>query len=411
MIGSIQVQNISKFYKQFNHRWAHIIHLLSGGWLQQPKKKPVLKNINFNVRPGEAVGIIGQNGSGKSTLLKIIAGIVSPTQGNIACSGEIAALLELGMGFNPEFTGRQNAIMACQLRGLTNKTIQNLLPQIYDFAEIGSYFDRPLRTYSSGMQVRLAFSAATAIRPDILIVDEALSVGDVYFQHKSISRIREFKEQGTTLFFVSHDAAAVKTLCDRAILLDKGDQLLDDNPENVINYYNALIAQKEKDLEIKQIESQQKITTTRSGNGKAKIRSIEIFNEQNESSRAFLVGEVATITCKIEYFAKVDEPTFGLVIRDRLGNNIFGTNTFYLSHTYNTPGLIEITFKIKLNLGLGSYSLTLASHSRSSHVEDNHDWWDNSIIFEMIPANHYQFVGVSYLPIEVFSQPLSPNGI
>lgn len=406
MIGSIEANNIRKTYKQHSHRWSHVVNLLSAGKFKKPIEKCVLENINFRVKAGEAVGIVGQNGSGKSTLLKIIAGITSPCQGGITSRGQIAALLELGMGFNPEFTGRQNAQMACQLRGLDNKTIQSLMPEIYDFAEIGNYFDQPLRTYSSGMQVRLAFSAATALRPDILIIDEALSVGDVYFQHKSISRISEFKRKGTTLFFVSHDASAVKTLCDRALLLDKGQLIIDDAPDNVLNYYNALIAQKEKDLEIKQLESQSKVRMTRSGNGKAKILSIELLNEKQEASRAFLVGDIVTIKCQVQYFVKVKNATFGMVIRDRLGNDIFGTNTYYLSHSFTTPGTVEVRFKVQLNLGYGHYSITLASHSLNSHVEDSHDWWDNSIIFEMIPANSYHFVGVSYLPIEVCSRQL-----
>lgn len=406
MIGSIDISNISKKYKQHRNRWAHMTHSLSGGRLKQPEEKWVLKDITFKVNPGESIGIIGQNGSGKSTLLKIITGITTPSTGFISCFGKISALLELGMGFNPELTGRQNAQMACQLRGLDNKTIKTLMNEIYEFAEIGNYFDQPLRTYSSGMQVRLAFSAATALRPDILIVDEALSVGDIYFQHKSIARIREFKEKGTTLFFVSHDASAVKTLCDRAVLLERGQLTLDGTPDNVLNYYNAIVSQKEKDLQIKQIENTAKIVTTRSGNGKAKILNIELFDEKNTSSRAFLVGDTAIVRCQINYHTQIDNAAFGIVIRDRLGNDVFGTNTFYLNHKLVTPGIIEIEFKLKLNLGYGHYSITVASHSLSSHIEDNHDWWDNSVIFEIIPAGDYQFVGVNYLPVEVYSRPL-----
>lgn len=406
MTESIIVNNISKKYKHHNNRWAHITHSLTRGRFKPPVEKWVLQNITFKVYTGESIGIVGQNGSGKSTLLKIIAGITSPSVGTITCCGKIAALLELGMGFNPELSGRQNAQMACQLRGLDNRTTQQLMQNIYEFSEIGSYFDQPLRTYSSGMQVRLAFSAATALRPDILIIDEALSVGDVYFQHKCISRIREFKEQGTTLFFVSHDASAVKTLCDRAVLLEHGKLTLDDNPENVLNYYNAIIAQKEKDLEIKQLETKQQITTTRSGNGKAKILGVELLNQRGQATRAFLVGETAFIKCQVEYRTAINNATFGVVIRDRLGNDIFGTNTYHLDHAITTPGVVEIEFKLQLNLGYGHYSITVASHSLHSHIDDNHDWWNNSVVFEVIPSNTYRFVGVSHLPIEVFSKKL-----
>jgi lipopolysaccharide transport system ATP-binding protein len=408
MTGSIFVQGISKKYNHYPNRWMRIIHTLSSGYLKSPAEKWILRDINLRVLPGEAIAIIGQNGSGKSTLLKIVAGITIPFQGQIKCEGNIAALLELGIGFNLEFTGRQNTRMICQLYGLDNKTIEALIPDIIAFSELGSYFDQPLRTYSSGMQVRLAFSAATAVRPDILIVDEALSVGDVYFQHKSISRIRKFKEQGTTLLFVSHDPSIVKTLCERAILLDKGQLVLDDCPENVLNYYNAVIAQKEKDLEIKGLEIAKELLY-RSGNKKATIESVELLNQLEEPSRAFSVGETAILICKIHYYENIEHPTFGIVIRDRLGNDIFGTNTFYLNHMLSTPGLVEIKFKLQLNLGYGHYSITVASHTYSSHIEDNHDWWNSSIIFQILPKKNFYFIGVSYLPIEVYSKKILAN--
>ncbi|MBA2654707.1 MAG: ABC transporter ATP-binding protein [Gammaproteobacteria bacterium] len=409
-MGSISVEDVSKKYKQYANRWARVANSFSGGRYYTPQEKWVLNNINFSVKSGEAIGIIGQNGSGKSTLLKLITGITNPSRGRIDVTGNVAALLELGMGFNPELTGRQNAQMALQLRGFDNQTIQRWMPDILEFAEIDSYFDLPLRTYSSGMQVRLAFSAATVIRPDILIVDEALSVGDVYFQHKSIARIREFKKKGTTLFFVSHDAATVKTLCNRAILLEKGHLTLDDIPDNVFNYYNAVIAQKEKDQEIKRLESNQKKSMTRSGNRKATIEKVELFNSQGDSSRAFKVGETGLIRCQIAYKSDIKNATFGMVIRDRLGNDIFGTNTFYLNHTLTTPGLIEVEFKVQFNLGYGDYSITVASHSMQNHIEDNHDWWDNSLIFQIIPKDSHYFVGVSFLPVEVYSKQLMHEG-
>jgi len=182
------------------------------------------------------------NGAGKSTLLKVITGTIQPTSGQVILSGKVAAMLELGMGFHPEFTGRQNVVMASQLLGLSDSEIKDLMPSIEAFAEIGSYIDEPVRTYSSGMQARLAFSVATAVRPDILIVDEALSVGDTYFQHKSFDRIREFRKQGTTLLIVSHDKQAIQAVCDRAILLKSGRLAMEGRPEEVMDFYNASLA-------------------------------------------------------------------------------------------------------------------------------------------------------------------------
>src|SRR5690606_18629047 len=206
----------------------------------------VLQDVEFEIAPGEAVGIVGVNGAGKSTLLKMITGTTQPTCGKIELEGRVAALLELGMGFHPDFTGRQNAIMAGQLLGMQVDDIEALMPQIESFAEIGEAIDHPVRTYSSGMQMRLAFSVATAQRPDILIVDEALSVGDAYFQHKSFARIREFRKSGTTLLIVSHDRQAIQTICDRAILLDHGRLALEGAPEEVMDFFSAMIAEREQ---------------------------------------------------------------------------------------------------------------------------------------------------------------------
>ena len=193
-------------------------------------------------KKGESVGIVGLNGAGKSTLLKLIAGVTQPTEGSVKVSGKLSALLELGMGFHPDFTGRQNLLTAGQLMGIPLRRLEVLMPEIEGFAEIGEYIDRPVRVYSSGMQMRLAFSLATAEQPDVLIVDEALSVGDAYFQQKSFDRIRQFKASGTTLILVSHDHFAIQSICDRAILLQEGSVTLDADPESVLDYYNARLS-------------------------------------------------------------------------------------------------------------------------------------------------------------------------
>ncbi|MEA5097876.1 MAG: ABC transporter ATP-binding protein [Burkholderiaceae bacterium] len=230
----LRVNSIGKAYKRYPRRSGRIAEWLGLG--KRHELRWVLRDLSFEITAGEAVGIIGVNGAGKSTLLKIITGTTRPTTGTVEASGRISALLELGMGFHPDFTGRQNVTMAAQLHGIANDEIDRKMQEIEEFAEIGDYIDQPVRTYSSGMQVRLAFSVATAIRPDILIVDEALSVGDTYFQHKSFDRIRQFREQGTTLLFVSHDPGAIKTLCDRALLLDAGGIVQDGSPIAVLDY-------------------------------------------------------------------------------------------------------------------------------------------------------------------------------
>lgn len=244
-MGHIRVTGLGKAYKQYPTRWSRLAEWLIPFSPMRHRQHWVLQDVNFEIAPGEAVGIVGVNGAGKSTLLKMITGTTQPTCGQIQLEGRVAALLELGMGFHPDFTGRQNAVMAGQLLGMQVEDIEALMPDIERFAEIGEAIDHPVRTYSSGMQMRLAFSVATARRPDILIVDEALSVGDAYFQHKSFDRIRSFRKAGTTLLIVSHDRSAIQSICDSAILLEGGHMVMHDKPEAVMDYYNALLAERE----------------------------------------------------------------------------------------------------------------------------------------------------------------------
>ena len=244
-MGSISVQNVSKAYKQYSSRFGRLLEWVAPGHAVRHQLKWILRDVSFDVKQGEAVGIVGINGAGKSTLLKMITGTTQPTRGSISVQGRVAAMLELGMGFHPDFTGRQNVIMAGQLLGPPVEEIMANMPAIEAFAEIGDAIDQPVRVYSSGMQMRLAFSVATFRRPDILIVDEALSVGDAYFQHKSFDRIRSYREQGTTLMIVSHDKTAIQSICDRAILLNEGRLEKQGEPEEIFDYYNALLAGRE----------------------------------------------------------------------------------------------------------------------------------------------------------------------
>jgi lipopolysaccharide transport system ATP-binding protein len=364
----------------------------------------VLKDVSFDVNPGESVGIIGVNGAGKSTLLKIIAGVVKPTTGTVEKGGRVSALLELGTGFHPDFTGRQNVYMSGQLRGLTRKELDKKIKEIEDFAEIGDYFDQPLRTYSSGMQVRLAFSLATAVRPDILIVDEILSVGDAYFQHKSFDRIRTFRNQGTTLLFVSHSPSSIKTLCDRALLLDGGILVKDDLPDATLDYYNAVIVKQQEERKIRQVEEETGRKVTRSGSGKAYISSVDLFNCE-KPVRAVRSGDTVTIRVGITINEPVDELTVGILIRDRLGNDVFGTNTFHHGCSLSNPPVGEslfVDFHIpQLLLGPGSYSLTVAVHRSHVHLSGNYDWWDRAVVFEVVPGDFPFSIGVCNLPVKV----------
>ena len=239
----LRVCDLGKSYRHYGSDWKRLAAVV-GLPVRCESEHWVLRDVSFAVNPGEAVGLVGQNGAGKSTLLKIIAGTVAPTQGTVQIRGRIAAILELGMGFNPEATGRENVHNAAGLMGFSQDEIEERIGEIHAFCELEDYFDEPVRTYSSGMQMRLAFAVATAWRPEILIVDEALSVGDTYFQHKSFDRIRGFQQQGTTLLIVSHSAGSIKSLCDRALLLENGRLIMDGRPDTVLDFYNANLARK-----------------------------------------------------------------------------------------------------------------------------------------------------------------------
>jgi len=403
-MSRIVVKNLGKKYKRYPNHWKRLLEWASGERFCMHEDRWVLQGISFEVEKGASVGIIGQNGAGKSTLLKILTRTTQPTEGTFSAEGRIAAILELGMGFHPDFTGRQNAIILCQIMGMSREEIECHLPSIERFSELGDYMDQPLRTYSTGMLVRLSFSVATAVRPEVLILDEALSVGDSYFQHKSMQRIRSFKEQGTTLLFVSHDPGAVKSLCDQAILLDQGLLVREGPPDHILDYYNAMIAKKEKDAEIQQTEAQYGRIMTRSGSGGARSLSVEILDKEGRPARAFRVGDAAKIRAQIAFNERIEKPTIGILIRDRLGNEVFGTNTYHMASSLPLAekGVIVTTeFNTVLNLGPGNYSLTVAVHTQDTHLECNYDWWDQIVVFQVIPNDSFQFIGTASLPVRV----------
>ena len=398
--GEMTVAGLGKAYRFYPSRWARLAEWVAPRRARH-ELKWVLRDVDFSVAAGESVGIIGRNGAGKSTLLKLITGTTQPSEGEIRAHGRVAALLELGMGFHPEFTGRENALMTGQLMGLSEQEITAAMPQIEAFAEIGRYVDEPLRVYSSGMQVRLAFSVATAFRPDILIVDEALAVGDIYFQHKCYARIRQFRAQGMTLLFVSHDPGAIKSLCDRAILLDAGRIRADDRPDTVLDYYNALIAEQENAAVLAAPPSTPG-AGVRSGDRRAVLMEVTLFAD-GRPVRAVRVGQPVRLSIRFRKEAELADLTVGFLIRDRLGNDVYGTNTWHLGEMAlrETPVGAEAVVDCDipaLNLGPGSYSVTVALHSDMTHLEDNYDWWDKALVFEVVRGSETFFTGVAQLP-------------
>lgn len=395
----LTVSNLGKAYRVYGSEFKRI-----GRWFGLPTKPSeehwVLKHINFAIEPGEAIGIVGQNGAGKSTLLKMITGTLQPTEGSVQVKGRIAAILELGMGFSSDLTGRQNVFHAAGLMGFSAEQIESCMDDIESFAEIGEYFDEPVRTYSSGMQMRVAFAVATAIRPEILIVDEALSVGDSYFQHKSFDRIREFQAQGTTLLIVSHDRGSIQALCNRAILLEKGTVVKDGRPEEVMDFYNALIAEKENaTVQLRELEDGS--IQTRSGSGEANIGSVTLHNAAGEQIEYVSVGENVSLHISTKINSAIPELVVGYLIKDRLGQPVFGTNTHHLdckTAALEAGQTLNYAFNFAANLGVGSYSVAVALHTTDSHLSRNYEWVDLTLVFTVVNISQSEFVGLAWLP-------------
>ena len=398
-MSEIQVVNLGKAYKTYPSQWARLAEWLIPNSKPRHELKWVLTDISFHIKPGEALGVVGMNGAGKSTLLKILTGTTQATSGHLSATGRVAALLELGMGFHPDFTGRQNVYMAGQLLGLSMEELHTLMPSIEAFAEIGEYMDHPLRTYSSGMQMRLAFSVATAQRPDILIVDEALSVGDSYFQHKSFDRIRQFRKEGTTLLIVSHDRQSIQSVCDRAILLNKGNLVMEGPPEEVMDYYGAMMAEREQNT-IRQERLDNGKVRTISGTGEASISSVVLLDEQGKATEVIEVGSPVTLEVRVDINSDIPRLVLGFMIKDRMGQAIYGINTHRLNRELidlKAGDKVVYRYAFPANIGKGHYSIALSLSRLDSHIDTNYEWRDFALVFHIINSTQPDFVGAAWL--------------
>ena len=405
----VHIRNVVKEYTVFQSQSGALANALFPNLIKNKNKIRVLDNINLEIKKGETVGFIGLNGAGKSTLLKIISGVTKPTAGYVDIKGKFAAILELGMGFHPDFTGRENAYLALKLNGHTDN-IDNLINSIYDFAEIGQYFDQPVRLYSSGMSVRLAFSVATVVRPGLLIVDEALSVGDAYFQHKSFDRIKSFREQGSSMILVSHDKAAILELCDTVYLLNQGKVVYGGDPVEALDFYNALLSNDLSDIDIKDIGDGG--SQLSSGSKEIEIIDCSIIDEHQTVCDLIETGNEYTLKIMAKCNTNVTDVVCGFMIKNKYGQIIFGTNTF---HTDNiipeiiTGDKIEINFKFNANFGEGNYSISVAFHQYDTHISKNYNWIDRIYMFTVLNKKYPNFIGTNFINVDVFSQIISSS--
>lgn len=393
----LSVSGIGKTYVQYRNEFQRVLSWF-GASTSSAHETEVIRDVSFEVRAGEALGIIGTNGAGKSTLLKIITGTLKQSKGQAITRGRVAAILELGMGFNPDLTGAENVFHSAGLAGFSREEIESKISEIEAFAEIGDYFWQPVRTYSSGMQARVAFAVATAWRPDILIVDEVLSVGDAYFQHKSFAKIRELGKAGTSLLIVSHDRNAIQSICDRVLLLDKGGIAKEGPPEEVFDFYNALISQKENGvIEIKKTGSN-KVKTV-SGTGEATVESTILTGENGEATDCVGVGENVKLRIQVKVHRPVESLVLGYGIKDRLGQVIFGTNTWHTKQRITNAEAGEAyVFHISFpaNFGVGNYSVHTALVDRDTHLTSNYEWQDFALVFEVVNIDKAHFSGCSW---------------
>lgn len=376
MTGHISVNSLGKAYKQYPTRWSRLAEWMSPGAGPRHRLKWILSDITFEIAPGESVGLIGVNGAGKSTLLKLITGTTLPTAGTAYVGGRVAALLELGLGFHPDFTGRQNVLMSGQLLGLHVNEVEALMPEILAFAEVGDYIDQPVRVYSSGMQLRLAFSVATCVRPDILIVDEALAVGDVFFQQKCFARIQSYTDAGTTLLFVSHSAGTVLNICKRCIFLRDGTVAFDGDPADALDLYQAeLLSRSDQAPDNIRIHhhaphatAPREQLTALSGktgsitSGSADCVGVRLFDEDGNERNVLVADQEATLEIDYLLHEDVADPHVGFKIRNRFGAVLFETNSYCMRQA---PGparagdILTASFVLPLALFPDEYTLTV----------------------------------------------------
>lgn len=406
------VEKVSKSYPPSQGGWRLLWNTLMNSGVMSGKET-VLEDISFTVAPGESLAILGRNGAGKSTLLRILTRATLPSSGTVYSNGRITALIELGLGMNPELSGRENARIGCQIQDLEDP-LEQLVSEIHSFSELEAWFDRPVRLYSTGMHMRLAFSIATVRRPDILIVDEAFAVGDLHFQHKSTEIIQRFRESGTSLLLVSHDIAAVKRLCDRALLLEGGLILKEGSVADVADYYFAMITQQEQQSRITVEKTEEGLTRTNSGTGEVVLDKVRLLDKEGREIDSVVSGEEMVIDIEATVHGDEIYPCVGFMLRDRLGTEVFGYNTERIGMISKEPlkrgQRLNLQFSFRANLGRGSYNVALAVHDERNPAK-RYVWSEKQLVFNVTQDDNFKFLGLNRLPISVTCERFEPERI
>lgn len=406
----VKVEQLNKLYKLYDKPTDRLYEAFSIKHKKRYKEHYALRNISFDITRGETIGVIGTNGSGKSTLLKILTGVLNATSGNLDIKGSISALLELGAGFNPEYTGIENVYLNGTMLGFSKEEIDDRLDEIIAFADIGYFINQPVKTYSSGMFVRLAFAVAINVNPDILIVDEALSVGDIRFQQKCYRRIEMLKKDKTVIM-VSHDVASINKFCDRVIWLEHGELMGIGDPTKVCKEYQAYLMDSKLSQSKGEIGKESKVYQDTYelrpieegiqvyGDQKAQVVAVGLFDEKNMPIEMILPDTVVKFIVKIKYNEDIVNPIVGFTINDRLGNIILQTNSYVLNQAIEVKDEYEtyqFTFKIP-ELNEGSYTLSpaIASGVQEDHIQ--HNWAHDAQVFTIITKSNYSLQGILYM--------------
>ncbi|WP_053359987.1 ABC transporter ATP-binding protein [Clostridium butyricum] len=401
---AIKIENLSKVYKLYDKPIDRLKESFSLSKKSRHKNYYALNDVSLEVKKGEILGIVGTNGSGKSTILKIITGVLTPTSGKVRIEGKISALLELGAGFNPEYTGLQNIYLNGTMMGYSKEEIDKKIEDIVEFADIGDFINQPVKTYSSGMFARLAFAVSINVDPDILIVDEALSVGDTRFQKKCYRKMEELKKR-KTIILVTHDIGVISKFCDRVAWIERGILKEVGEPLEIAKKYTAYIMQSQlQHEELEQCEKKESKNDNRLinitgivesyGDKKALITSIGLF--QNDTLVQTIVpNELTKIVIGVEYKDIIFQPIVGFTIKDRLGNIVFQSNSEVLQQEINSDkAYIEYEFKFnfpELNIGQYTISPAIASGTQSNHTQ--HNWIHDAYVFNVINNNLYNLEG------------------
>ncbi|MGD0132884.1 MAG: ABC transporter ATP-binding protein [Bryobacteraceae bacterium] len=387
----ISVQNVSKVYHLYHHPFDRVLGALA---LSRKRKAEfwALRDINLRIEKGEVFALLGPNGSGKSTLLQIISGILQPTSGRVLSTGRVAALLELGAGFNPEFSGRENVYLNGEILGLSREELDDAFPRIEAFAEIGQFIDRPVKEYSSGMYVRLAFSTAIHVDPEVLIVDEALAVGDAIFASRCVQKFEELRKKNVTVLLVSHDLGLIKRLADRAAFMLDGRIVMQGAPKDAVNRYVGFVLDREHaNREASAGRLNESIpdslisgkSSFRHGDGASRVTDVRILNSAGEVCHAFRPGESIVLRVRAAFQQAVANPVVGILIRNRIGMDIFGTNSRLESAElgdFEAGDEIEIEFEMDCLLSRQEYTVTVAVQYWNGLSQD---WLDDVLDFRV----------------------------